>query len=165
MTLRQLTLEDASFILALLNDPDWIRFIGDRGVHTIDDARAYIAKGPMSMYEKHGFGLYLVVVRDTARPIGVCGLLKRDALQDVDLGFAFSPAGRGHGYAREAARAAIADAVTRHGLPRLAAITSPDNERSIRLLEGEGFRLERMLLMPGDSSPVKLFIRELVARR
>ena len=160
LSLRRLTPADAEFIFELVNDPDWIRFIGDRGVRTLDDAQAYMSKGPMTMYEKHGFGLYLVEVRETGKPVGLSGLLKRDALEDVDIGFAFLPSARGKGYAREAARAVIEEASTYHKLSRLVAITSLDNHSSIRLLESEGFRFERLLTMPGDSEPVKLFLRE-----
>jgi len=160
LSLRKLTFKDAEFIFELLNDPDWIRYIGDRGVRTLDDAQAYIRKGPMTMYDKHGFGLYLVEVRETGKAVGLSGLLKRDALDDVDIGFAFLPSARGVGYAREAARAVIEEASTHHRLRRLAAITSVDNDSSIRLLEREGFRFEKLLTMPGESEPVKLFMRE-----
>jgi len=158
LSLRKLTLRDAEFIFELVNDPDWIRYIGDRGVRTLEDAQEYMKKGPMTMYEKHGFGLYLVEVRETGKPIGLSGLLKRDALEDVDIGFAFLPSARGHGYAREAARAVIEEASSQHKLRRLVAITSLDNESSIKLLEKEGFRFERLLTMPGDVEPVKLFV-------
>src|SRR5688572_10804905 len=88
LILRELTLDDAEFILGLVNEPSWLRFIGDRGVRTLDDARAYISNGPMKSYERNGFGLYLTALKGAGTPIGMCGLIKRDGLDDVDVGFA-----------------------------------------------------------------------------
>ena len=104
LILRQLSIEDDAFILELVNDPLWLRFIGDRGVRTLDEARNYILKGPVAMYERAGFGLYLVERKIDGVPMGICGLIKRDVLDDVDLGFAFLPEYRGQGYATESAR-------------------------------------------------------------
>src|SRR5215218_10903110 len=103
LVLRRLAAEDAEFILELMNDPDWLRFIGDRGIRTVEDARGYIATGPVDMYARLGFGLYAVELREDRTPIGICGLIRRDWLEDVDLGFAFLPHFRGAGYAHEAA--------------------------------------------------------------
>lgn len=161
LTLRHLTPDDAPFILALLNDPDWLRFIGDRGVRTVAQAAAYIAAGPAAMYERHGFGLYLVELKAGGAPIGICGLIKRDFLDDVDLGFAFLPQGRGQGYALEAAEAVLRYAATALGLRRVAAITDLENQRSIRLLERLGLRFTRLLAYPGEEAPVRLFLGEL----
>lgn len=108
LILRWLSPEDAEFILRLLNEPSWLRFIGDKGVRTIEDARAYILKGPIDMYSRLGFGLYLVELKEPAFPIGMCGFIKRDSLEDVDIGFAFLPAYWGKGYAYEAAAAVMA---------------------------------------------------------
>ena len=160
LVLRHLTPDDAAFVLELLNDPDWIRFIGDRGVRTLDAARDYILKGPMPMYERHGFGLYAVVPKGGPAPAGMCGLIKRDSLEDVDLGFAFLPAHRGKGYAREAAEAVMGYGRSALGLGRIVAITSLDNDSSIRLLETIGFAFERVLRLPGDGTEVKLFAHE-----
>ena len=99
LRLRRLTVDDAAFILELVNDPSWLRFIGDRGVRNLDDARSYILKGPVASYEKHGFGLWLVELKAEATPIGICGLLQRDTLPDVDIGFALLPQFCGQGYA------------------------------------------------------------------
>lgn len=161
LTLRHLAPADAPFILALLNDPDWLRFIGDRGVRTVEQAAAYIAAGPMAMYAREGFGLYLVELRAGGTPIGICGLIKRDFLDDVDLGFAFLPQGRGQGYALEAAEAVLRHAASALGLRRVAAITDLENHRSMRLLEKLGLRFERLLVYPGEEAPVRLFVREL----
>jgi RimJ/RimL family protein N-acetyltransferase len=105
LELRRLSEDDAPFILALLNEPSFIRNIGDRGVRTIDDARGYIAQGPMASYARFGFGLYLVELREPRTPIGICGILKRDQLPDPDIGFAYLPAYWSKGCAREAAEA------------------------------------------------------------
>ena len=157
LTLRRLTVEDATFILALVNEPSWLLHIGDKHVRTLEDARRYIAGGPMAMYARHGFGLYLVERREDAAPLGICGLLKRDTLEDVDIGFAFLPAYWGRGYAREAAVATLAQAREVFGLARVVAIASPANTSSIRLLESVGFVFERALRMPGEDHDVRLF--------
>jgi hypothetical protein len=60
LRLRRLSSEDAEFILQLLNEPSWLRFIGNKGVRAIENARDYILKGPVEMYSRPGFGLYLV---------------------------------------------------------------------------------------------------------
>lgn len=161
LTLRRLTEDDAEFIVGLLNEPSFLQFIGDRGVRTLDDARAYIRKGPIASYERFGFGLLLVTRNEDAAPIGMCGLLKRDALEDVDVGFAFRPAYWAKGYAIEAASAVMAHAKTVFGLTRVAAITQPDNAGSIRVLEKLGLRFERMITMPGESKEIQLFGIEL----
>ena len=157
LILRRLSGEDAAFILKLVNDPLWLRFIGDRGVRTLEDARAYILKGPVAMYERVGFGLYLVEHKRDGVPLGICGLIKRDGLDDVDLGFAFLPEFRAQGYAYESAAAVLAYGRNVLGLKRIVAITSPDNERSVHLLEKLGFTFEKMIQLPNDSEAVKLF--------
>src|SRR6185503_20091394 len=98
LILRWLSVEDAAFILELVNDPGWLRFIGDRGVRTLEDARNYILNGPVAMYQRVGFGLYLVELKQSATPIGICGLIERAGLEDIDIGYAFLPAFRGQGY-------------------------------------------------------------------
>ena len=124
LTLRWMTVEDAEMVLELLNDPAWLRYIGDRGVRTLADAQAYILTGTVAMYERLGFGLYLVERKPDGAPMGICGLIKRDFLEDVDLGFAFLPAFRTQGYAQESAAAVMDYARDTLGLRRLAAITS-----------------------------------------
>lgn len=161
LTLRWLTVEDAGTILELLNDPDWLRYIGDRGVKTLEDAQGYILTGAVAMYNRLGFGLYLAERKPDGAPMGLCGLLKRDFLEDVDLGFAFLPAFRTQGYAREAAAAVMEYARDTLGLSRLAAITSLDNERSGRLLEKLGFRLEGNIPVPPGGREARLFTAEL----
>jgi RimJ/RimL family protein N-acetyltransferase len=144
LVLRWLSSEDAEFIFELMNDPDWLRYIGDRGIRTVDDARGFIASGPVAMYARLGFGLYAVELREAHTPIGICGLIKRDWLEGVDVGFAFLPAFRGMGYAREAAAATLEYARTTLGLDRILAIVSPENDDSVRLLTRLGLAFERM---------------------
>src|SRR5207245_8990901 len=126
---------DAPFVLGLLNEPSFIRNIGDRGVRTLDDARAYIATGPMASYVRFGFGLYVVELKALRIPIGICGILKRDELPEPDLGFAFLPAHWSQGYGLESATAIRDYARGTFALPRLLAIVNPANEPSITLLE------------------------------
>lgn len=151
LVLRRQGVEDASFILRLVNDPDWLQHIGDRGVRTADEAGAYILNGAVAMYDRHGFGLYLIETKGDRVPVGVCGLVQRDFLAEVDIGFALAREHRGKGYAREAAAATIAYARSEVGLDRVAAIVSPENGASIRLLEGLGFAFDREFEYPnGD---------------
>ena len=161
LTLTEFSLSDAAFIVRLLNDPDWIRYIGDRGVRSEDDARAYLERGPLAMYARSGFGLWRVARRDDGMPVGMCGLIKRDALQDVDGGFAFLPAYRGLGYAAEAAAATLALAAERYGLARVVAIVSPDNERSRRLLTKLGMTFEGPTPGADPDDPTVLYARDL----
>jgi RimJ/RimL family protein N-acetyltransferase len=156
LVLSRLVLEDAAFILELVNEPGWLRFIGDRNVHNLEDARGYIEKGPQDMYARLGFGLYRVDLKD-GTPIGMCGLLKRDTLPDADIGFAFLERFQGRGYAREAAQATLTHVQSAHGLKRILAITSPDNESSIRLLEKLGFQYQETVQMAGPSSDTRVF--------
>lgn len=158
LTLRRLTADDAEFVFALLNEPSWLRFIGDKGVRTLDDARAYIENGPMAMYERFGFGLYVTERRTDGVPMGMCGLIKRDGLDDVDIGFAFLPAYWGRGYAFEAAAAVMDYGRNVIGLTRIVAITAPDNESSARLLEKLGLRFDRMIRLSADAKEDRLFV-------
>jgi RimJ/RimL family protein N-acetyltransferase len=157
LTLRRLALDDAEFVVVLLNDESFLRYIGDRGVRDLPSAREYITKGPLASYRRNGFGLYLVVLKDSDVPIGMCGLVKREGLDDVDLGFALMPAYRSRGYAAEAATAVMAYARDVVGLERVVAITSPDNERSMRLLESLGFRFEKMIRLPPEQAEIRLY--------
>jgi ribosomal-protein-alanine N-acetyltransferase len=161
LRLRWLSLEDADFILELLNDAAWLRFIGDFGVRTLEDARAYLARGPIAMYARVGFGLYLTELKNQRVPIGVCGLIKRDSFDDVDIGFGFLPAFRQQGYAHEAAAAVLVYAKETFGLKRIVAITALDNQASGQLLEKLGLHFERVIPYPSDGEQVKLFVADL----
>ena len=157
LILRWLTPDDAAFILELLNDPTWIRFIGDRGVRTLEDARNYIVTGPMNMYSERGFGLYLTELKDSRIPIGICGLIKRDSLEDIDIGYAFSSRYQAKGYGYEAASATLAYGIKELGLKRIVAITSKDNSGSSKLLEKIGMKFERFVIFPPDTEELKLY--------
>jgi RimJ/RimL family protein N-acetyltransferase len=161
LTLRRLTDDDAPFILALLNEPSFVENIGDRGVRTLDDARAYLAAGPMASYERFGFGLYLVERADDGAPMGICGLLQRDALDDVDVGFALRPAFWARGYALEAAAAVIAHEARAHALTRVAGIVRPGNQGSIRVLEKLGMTFERAVRLSEGAPESLLYARDL----
>jgi RimJ/RimL family protein N-acetyltransferase len=156
LQLRELDLDDARFIQELLNEADFIRYIGDKGVRTLQDARDYISSGPMDSYGQNGFGLYTTCFRD-GTPIGICGLVKRDGLNDPDIGFAFLARHCSKGYAAESA-AAVLD----HGrhvlkLPRIVAITSAENYNSIAVLEKIGLAFERMIRLSENGPELKLF--------
>ena len=161
LVLHRLTAYDAAFMLDLLNQPSFIRFIGDRGVRTLEDAILYIRDGPVRSYVRNGFGMYLVELKETAESIGICGLLKRPTLDDVDVGFAFLPAYWSQGYAFESARAVLSYAKDVLGLPRVVAIAAVDNGSSIKLLEKLGLRFERRIRMPGEESELRLFAIDL----
>lgn len=154
--LRELNLDDAEFILELLNEPGFIRFIGDKGVRTLVDAREYLLQGPMDSYARNGFGLYAACLGDAA-PIGMCGLVKREGLHDPDIGFAFLSRYWSKGYAVESAAAVLAHAKQALNLQRVVAITSPDNWSSIAVLEKIGLKYERMIRLVDHSPELKLF--------
>ena len=160
LVLRRMSVEDAEFMLGLLNEPSWLRFIGDRGVRTLEDARAYILKGPVDMYDRLGFGLYLTELKGEGVPIGICGLVKRDFLEDVDIGFALLPGFWGQGYAYEAAAAVMEYGKEALGLKRIVAITNPENHSSIRLLEKLGLKFDRMIRATTDGPEIRLFTWE-----
>ena len=157
VTLRRLTLSDVPFLLELLNDPDFIANIGDRHVRTFEDAERYLTSGPLEMYEQLGYGLWCVELRTTSTPIGICGLLKREWLEDVDLGFALLPDFRGKGYAIEAARITMARASEVYHLQRVVAIVSRGNERSEQLLAKLGMKFERMVQSAPGAPEIQLF--------
>ncbi|HYV09428.1 MAG TPA: GNAT family N-acetyltransferase [Pyrinomonadaceae bacterium] len=156
LSLRKLTVDDAEFILALLNEPSFLRYIGDKKVRNLDDARQYILNGPVASYERHGFGLNCVELRESHTPIGMCGLLKREELPDPDIGFALLPDFWNKGFAFEAAEAVLKDA---HNLQRILAITSLDNHASINLLQRLGFRFEKVVQLSANGEQLRLFSR------
>jgi RimJ/RimL family protein N-acetyltransferase len=161
LLLRQFSTEDAEFILELLNEPSFIRNIGDRGVRTIEGANSYILNGPVASYAKNGFGLYLVKLKETNESIGMCGLIQRDALEDVDIGYAFLPRFWSKGYAVESALAVKEYARNVIGLNHIVAITDPENEGSIRVLEKIGFQFEKMVKLSEDDIELKLFAADI----
>jgi RimJ/RimL family protein N-acetyltransferase len=160
LLLRKLTVDDTAFMLDLLNQPSFIQFIGDRGVRTLDDTREFILTRYIAAYERLGFGIYLTMRRESKIPIGICGLVKRDGLDDVDIGYAFLPQYWSQGYASESVSAVLAYARNKLGIRRILGITTPDNFGSIRVLEKAGLKFERMIQLAGDESELKLFASE-----
>jgi RimJ/RimL family protein N-acetyltransferase len=157
LKLRELELADDRFILRLLNEEGFLRFIGDKGVRTLSDARDYILQGPMESYRRFGFGLYLTSLAGSGVPIGICGLLKRDTLEDVDIGFAFLSQFWSRGYAAESAAAVLAYGRQRFNLERIVAVTAADNRGSIAVLEKIGLEFERVVKLSEHSPELKMY--------
>jgi RimJ/RimL family protein N-acetyltransferase len=166
LSLREFTVDDAGFALELLNEPGFLRFIGDKGVRTLGDARQYLEKGPIDSYRRNGFGLYAVCLRDSGAlaPVGMCGLVRREGLDDPDIGYAFLERHCGRGYAVESAAAVLDHGTRALALPRIVAITSRDNWGSIRVLERIGLKFDRLVSW-ADKEEVKLFVQPGVASR
>ena len=160
LSLRELNVSDAPFIVELLNDGDFYRYIGDRGIRTLEQAQEYIQQGPAVSYARHGHGLYLVARTEDGASLGICGLIKRDTLDQVDIGYAFLPQYRGQGYAIEAAQAALADGKSRLGIERVIAIVTPGNARSIGLLAKLGLVRSRLVKLSEDADECLLLEQE-----
>lgn len=165
LVVRPFTLADAPFILELLNEPGWLRYIGDRGVRTIEDAQTYLLKGPIAMNARLGYGLWAVETRADGTILGMCGLLKRDFLADVDLGYAFLNRYCGRGFATEAANATLAHGYRALGFRQIVALTDPENQNSMRLLQRLGFAFDRVLQLPGQKGGSRLFVHRPGAAR
>jgi len=163
LLLRRLELDDAPFVLRLLNEPSYIQNIGDRGVRSIEDAQRYLREGPLAMYEQFGFGLWHTARKSDGATVGMCGLLRRDILPDVDIGYAYLPEYWGQGFAFEAADATLRHAATKFGLRRLIGVVSQGNPGSIRVLEKLGMRFEGMYPMHPGEPEVRLYARLLEA--
>ena len=161
LTLREMSGRDAPFVLELLNDADFKRNVADRGVRTLEDAGRYIEERFAASYRRHGFGLWLVETKEAGAPAGICGLVRREELPGVDIGYAFLPAFRSKGYAYESAAAVLRRAREVLGLKRLYAVVNPDNAGSIRVLEKLGMKFERMHRFSGEGAEVKLFSTDL----
>jgi RimJ/RimL family protein N-acetyltransferase len=157
LILREFTIQDAVFILRLLNTPGWLQFIGDRGVKTLAEAQSYLLNGPIKSYRANGFGLALVAVKETGMVIGMCGLIKREGLEDVDIGFALLSEYERKGYAYEAAFATLNHAKTDLGINRIVAIVVPENTSSINLLKKLGMQFEKTVKLPGSNEELFLF--------
>jgi ribosomal-protein-alanine N-acetyltransferase len=158
LALREFDARDAEFVLRLVNEPSFLRYIGDRGVRTLDDARKYIADGPVAGYARDGHGLMRVERKSDGASLGMCGLLKRDALPEPDIGFSFFPEYWSQGYALEAASAVMRHARDTLAIGRILAITTRDNASSMRLLDKLGFRFERMIAL--GTEELRLFASE-----
>lgn len=159
LVLREFESEDAAFILALLNSPSWLHNIGDRHVRTITEAQEYIDNRIRSSYAYNGFGFYGVLLKEQEQLIGLCGIVKRDELEEVDLGFAFLPEYEGKGYGFESATAVVQLSHIQFKIPRLIAVTLPNNDKSIRLLKKLGFEFERKTRLSSDGEELSVYGR------
>jgi RimJ/RimL family protein N-acetyltransferase len=157
LILRELTEEDAPFMLALLNSRGFIEGIADRGVRTVEEAAGYTRDRVMASYAEHGFGMWGVVPKGEAEPVGLAGLVKRDVLEHVDIGYAFLEHVWGRGYAQEAAAAVLKHAREALGLETIVAITNLDNAASQRVLEKIGLRYVDQRDLPGWNQPSAYF--------
>ncbi|MEO6901626.1 MAG: GNAT family N-acetyltransferase [Bacteroidia bacterium] len=157
LLLRQFNVNDVDFIIQLLNSPGWIKNIGDRNIKTVEQAKNYLLNGPMQSYQLHGFGLSLVMLKETNTPIGMCGLIKRDTLPHVDIGFAFLPAYIGKGYCYEMASAILMNAKNNFKLPRIVAVTLPTNISSVNVLKKLGMQFDKKIILKGDTEELELY--------
>lgn len=157
LNLREFTLNDAEFVVELLNTEGWLRYIGDRNVKTAEDAKAYLSNGILKGYKESGFGFYLVELKEDKTPIGMCGLIKRATLKNPDIGFAFLPEFTKFGYAFEAATATMDLARNRFKMETVWGITLPENGYSIRLLEKIGMHSIDTFIEPDTSEELIIF--------
>ncbi len=157
LVICRLTSDDSEFILELLNSPGWLKFIGNKNVKTKTDAVNYIIDGPLKSYDVNGFGLYLVKLKNINTSVGICGLIKRESLEDIDIGFAMLPDYERNGYAFEAAEAVLKHARTDLGIKKIVAITDKENVNSIRLLKKTGLTFEKNILLKEDDKELMLF--------
>lgn len=157
LTICEITTTDTDFMFRLLNSPKWLQFIGNRNIQTIEDAMHYIEHIIRPSYEKYGFGFYKICLNETNTAVGICGLIKRDFLDDIDIGYALLPEYEGEGYAFEATQALFEYAESQLGLSKILAFTTPDNERSIHLLEKLGFSFVKTFLYPDTDEELNLY--------
>lgn len=160
LRLRAFTHDDASFIIELLNSSGWLQYIGDKNVKTEEQAVNYLNNGPLKSYVQHGYGLYLVERKDNSAAIGMCGIIKRDTLENPDIGYAFLPDFNGKGYALEIAKATCTYARHTLAISKLSAITLASNARSISLLEKLGFIFSKTMCLPGSEVVLLLYNNE-----
>jgi ribosomal-protein-alanine N-acetyltransferase len=156
LIITEFTFNDAGFILDLVNTPTWLENIGERNVKSEIDAKKYLEKGPLTSYLEHGFGLYKVGLKENNFPIGMCGLIKREMLNDVDIGFAFLPEYEGKGYAFESA-VAVMNHARDLKLERIVAITLPSNIKSANLLKKLNMKFENMIHFQGEEKELMLY--------
>ena len=161
LRVHSVALDDAGFVARLLNEPEFIRFIGDKGVRCEEDARLYLANGALADYQAHGYGAYLVRLRDGGDPVGICGFYQRSNLDCPDLGFAFLRSVWGHGYAVESSLALLDYGRDELGVTEVAAIVDAGNSRSIRVVETLGFAFDGHFQLPDDEHSLRLYRRRL----
>ena len=157
LRLRTITPDDAAFYYALVNDPTWLQFIGDKGIRSVEQACTAIIDGPMAMQQRHGHSLYVMERKEDGQALGLCGLIRRDFLPDVDIGYAIRPEHFGRGYTYEAAQAVLELARGPLGISRVLGLTAPGNVNSIRLLNKLGLRFEEIKLLPPGDRPTNIY--------
>jgi RimJ/RimL family protein N-acetyltransferase len=157
LRLRPVTIDDAELMLAIWNDPAFIRNVSDRGIRTVEQAREAIEAGAQKLFEDYGYGPYCMSLKSDGAMIGICGLFKRDNLEDPDIGFGVLPDYCGKGYAGEAAAAVVNFARNELGIAVLTAIVSPTNAPSIGLIKKLGLTFDQMITMPGDDDAICLY--------
>lgn len=162
LIISKFSISDAPFFLELVNSPNWIKYIGDRNIKTIEDAKKSIKNGHLKSYKEHGFGFYKLTLKENNTPIGTCGLIKRDTLVEVDLGFAFLPEHEGKGFGFEASDEVMKLAKHQFNLKKIVAITNPDNKNSIKLLEKLGFIFEKEVSPFKDDEILLLFNKNFI---
>ena len=155
--LRKFTIDDAAFMLEMLNTPTWLRFIGDRNVKTLEEAENYLLNGNIRSYQEYGFGFYVVVIKETQESIGICGIVKREGLEDVDIGFAFFQQFMGKGYGYEAGSATLNYALNDLKIKKIVAIVDPENVVSIALLKKIGLQFKKMIQLSPKGIELMLF--------
>lgn len=155
--LREFAEDDTDFIIDLLNSPGWLKFIGDRNVKTSEQAKEYLKNGPIKSYKENGYGLSMAILKEGNKPIGMCGIIKRDYLENPDIGFAFLPEYEGKGYALEVATATVKYAEEKLQISKIFAFTLPSNTKSIKLIEKIGFKFVKNITIPNDSEELMLF--------
>ena len=144
-------------MLEMLNTPTWLRFIGDRNVKTLEEAENYLLNGNIRSYQEYGFGFYVVVIKETQESIGICGIVKREGLEDVDIGFAFFQQFMGKGYGYEAGSATLNYALNDLKIKKIVAIVDPENVVSIALLKKIGLQFEKMIQLSPKDIELMLF--------
>ena len=157
LILRKFTVDDAAFMLELLNTPSWLRFIGDRNVRTIEEAEQYLLNGNIRSYQEYGFGFYVVILKETQESIGICGIVKREGLEDVDIGFAFFQQFMGKGYGYESASSVLNYTLNDLKIKRIVAIVDPENVVSIALIKKIGMQFEKMIRVSPKDIDLMLF--------
>lgn len=155
--LSKINKKDAPFLYQLMNDPDWILNIGDRQINNLEDAEKFIANRFIKSYKENEFGFYILRLIEDDNPIGICGLIKRDGLDNVDIGYALIPEFRGNGYAFEAAKVVYAYGVNHFKLDKIVAIVNPGNKKSAQILEKLGLQFEKMITLPNETKEIQLF--------
>jgi RimJ/RimL family protein N-acetyltransferase len=161
LIISKISLEDAPFFLKLVNTPNWIKYIGDRNLKTIKDAEDYLTNGILKSYKELGFGFYILQNKSDNEPIGICGLVKRDQLDEVDFGFALLPEFEAQGFGFEASTTILKVAKDVFNIKKILAITLPINTNSIKLLEKLGFNYEKRVKPYEDDEELLLFAKQL----